>query len=105
MVELLPPDVLSPPDGTPAVPMLLSLFGTALVWNVLTWRAGIPNSSSHCVIGAIVGVAIGDALVHARSLRDGVDWHQVTKVLEALAVSPCWGWLGRRCFIWPCARW
>lgn len=98
MVELLPPDVLSPPDGTPAVPMLLSLFGTALVWNVLTWRAGIPNSSSHCVIGAIVGVAIGDALVHARSLRDGVDWHQVTKVLEALAVSPLLGLVGAALF-------
>ncbi|MCG0998530.1 inorganic phosphate transporter [Acetobacter persici] len=98
MVELLPPDVLSPPDGTPAVPMLLSLFGTALVWNVLTWRAGIPNSSSHCVIGAILGVAIGDALVHARSLRDGVDWHQVAKVLEALAVSPLLGLVGAALF-------
>lgn len=98
MVELLPPDVLSPPDGTPAVPMLLSLFGTALVWNLLTWRAGIPNSSSHCVIGAIVGVAIGDALVHARSLSEGVDWHQVTKVLEALAVSPLLGLVGAALF-------
>lgn len=98
MVELLPPDVLSPPDGTPAVPMLLSLFGTALVWNLLTWRAGIPNSSSHCVIGAIVGVAIGDALVHTRSLSEGVDWHQVTKVLEALAVSPLLGLVGAALF-------
>lgn len=98
MVEMLPPDVLSPPDGTPAVPMLFSLFGTALVWNLLTWRAGIPNSSSHCVIGAIVGVAIGDSLVHGRSLSNGVDWHQITKVLEALAISPVLGLVGAALF-------
>lgn len=58
LVELLPPDVLSPPNGNPAVPMLVSLFGTALAWNLFTWWFGIPNSSSHCVIGALVGIAI-----------------------------------------------
>lgn len=94
MVELLPADVLSPPDGMPAVVMLLSLFGSALTWNLLTWWAGIPNSSSHCMIGAIVGVAVGDSLVHTRSLSEGVDWHQVFKVLEALAVSPLMGMMG-----------
>lgn len=94
LVELLPPDALSPPDGAPAVPMLLALFGTALAWNLFTWRAGIPNSSSHCVIGAIVGVAIADSFLHGRHLGDGVDWQQVTKVLEALAFSPVLGLFG-----------
>jgi PiT family inorganic phosphate transporter len=47
LVEILPPDVLTPPDGAPAVPMLMSIFGAALFWNVLTWAFGIPNSSSH----------------------------------------------------------
>ncbi|OUI87020.1 inorganic phosphate transporter [Acetobacter tropicalis] len=94
LVELLPPDALSPPDGAPAVPMLLAMFGTALTWNLFTWRAGIPNSSSHCVIGAIVGVAIGDSFLHGRHLGDGVDWQQVTKVLEALAFSPVLGLVG-----------
>ncbi|GBQ27189.1 inorganic phosphate transporter [Gluconacetobacter azotocaptans DSM 13594] len=50
LVELLPADVLSPPNGDPAVPMLMALFGT-LAWNLFTWWFGIPNSSSHCVIG------------------------------------------------------
>ncbi|AAW61885.1 Low-affinity inorganic phosphate transporter [Gluconobacter oxydans 621H] len=36
LVELLPPDVLSPPSGNPAVPMLVALFGTALAWNLMT---------------------------------------------------------------------
>ena len=48
LVDILPPDVLTPPDGSPAVPMLVSLFAAALFWNVLTWTFGIPNSSSHC---------------------------------------------------------
>ncbi len=93
LVEILPPDVLTPPDGAPALPMLVALFVAALFWNVLTWFFGIPNSSSHCIIGALVGVAIADSLIQARSLADGVDWQQITKVLEALALSPILGLL------------
>jgi PiT family inorganic phosphate transporter len=93
LVEILPPDVLTPPDGAPAVPMLVAIFSTALFWNVLTWGFGIPNSSSHCIIGALVGVAAADAMLQARSLSDGVDWHQIWSVLEALAVSPVLGLL------------
>jgi PiT family inorganic phosphate transporter len=91
LVEILPPDVLTPPDGAPALPMLVSLFVSALFWNVLTWYFGIPNSSSHCIIGALVGVAISDSLLQQRSLADGVDWNQIIRILEALAVSPILG--------------
>ena len=94
LVEILPPDVLTPPDGSPAVPMLVSLFTAALFWNVLTWAFGIPNSSSHCIVGALVGVAAADALIHARGLGQGVDWRQIVIVLEALAVSPILGLVG-----------
>ena len=91
LVEILPPDVLTPPDGAPALPMLVSLFVSALFWNVLTWYFGIPNSSSHCIIGALIGVAIGDCLIQNRSLADGVDWTQIVRILEALAASPILG--------------
>jgi PiT family inorganic phosphate transporter len=94
LVEILPPDVLTPPDGSPAVPMLVSLFASALFWNVLTWAFGIPNSSSHCIIGALIGVACGDALLRSRGLGQGVDWHQIVTVLKALAISPILGLLG-----------
>ena len=94
LVEILPPDVLTPPDGSPAVPMLVSLFAAALFWNVLTWAFGIPNSSSHCIIGALIGVAAADALMHARGLGQGVDWQQIITVLEALAISPVLGLAG-----------
>ena len=94
LVEILPPDVLTPPDGAPAVPMLVSLFAAALFWNILTWAFSIPNSSSHCIIGALIGVAASDALLRARGLGEGVDWHQIVEVLEALAVSPILGLAG-----------
>jgi PiT family inorganic phosphate transporter len=93
MVELLPAEVLSPPDGGPAVAMLVSLFSAALLWNIGTWWLGLPNSSSHCLIGALIGVALGNAFAHARSLADGVHWAQLWKVLEALAISPLLGFI------------
>lgn len=91
LVTILPPDVLTPPDGSPAVPMLVSIFSSALLWNVLTWYFAIPNSSSHCVIGSLIGVAAADALLKSRDLAEGVDWHQIVTVLKALAVSPVLG--------------
>jgi inorganic phosphate transporter, PiT family len=94
LVEILPPDVLTPPDGSPAVPMLVALFASALFWNVLTWAFGIPNSSSHCIIGALIGVACGDALLKSRGLGQGVDWYQIVTVLKALAISPILGLVG-----------
>ncbi len=94
LVEILPPDTLTPPDGSPAVPMLVAIFVSALFWNVLTWFFGIPNSSSHCIIGALIGVAVGDAFLHQRGLGQGVDWQQIIKVLEALAISPILGFVG-----------
>ena len=94
LVDILPPDVLTPPNGAPAVPMLVALFVSALLWNIATWAAGIPNSSSHCIIGALIGIAASDALIRARGLGHGVDWHQIVMVLEALAVSPILGLVG-----------
>jgi inorganic phosphate transporter, PiT family len=91
LVELIPPDVLSPPNGGIAVGMLGSLFISALVWNIGTWWFGIPNSSSHALIGALIGIAIENSLSHGRGLGGGVDWHQIGLVLSSLLVSPLLG--------------
>ena len=93
LVELLPAEVLSPPDGGPAVAMLVSLFSAALFWNIGTWWFGLPNSSSHCLIGSLIGVAVGNAFVRSRSVADGVHWGQLWKVLESLALSPLLGFV------------
>jgi inorganic phosphate transporter, PiT family len=93
LVELIPAEVLSPPDGGPAVGMLVSLFIAALFWNIGTWWLALPNSSSHCLIGSLIGVAVGNAFARSRSVADGVHWPQLWKVLEALAISPILGFV------------
>src|ERR1700744_168337 len=52
--------------GVVAAGMLVAIFAAALLWNVGTWWIGIPNSSSHALIGALIGVALEVSLV-----RDG----------------------------------
>jgi inorganic phosphate transporter, PiT family len=93
LVELLPPEVLSPPSGAPAVAMLVALLAAALFWNVGTWWLGLLNSSSHCLIGALIGIALANAMVRARTLSEGVHWAQLWTVLEALALSPLLGFI------------
>jgi inorganic phosphate transporter, PiT family len=93
LVGLIPPEVLSPPDGGTAASMLIALFTAALAWNVGTWWLGIPNSSSHALIGALIGIAVETALTHGRGMKDGVEWHQVWSVLVSLLVSPLLGFV------------
>jgi PiT family inorganic phosphate transporter len=93
LVEVIPPEVLSPPDGGVAAGMLAAIFTTALAWNVGTWWLGIPNSSSHALIGSLIGVAVETALTHGRGLSQGVDWNQVWSVLLSLLVSPVLGFV------------
>jgi PiT family inorganic phosphate transporter len=104
LVELLPAEVLSPPNGGPAVAMLVSLFIAALSWNIGTWWFGLPNSSSHCLIGSLIGVALGNAFVQSRSLAEGVHWAQLWTVLEALAFSPLMGFALAGALYFLCRR-
>src|SRR6201995_1059233 len=73
--------------------MLVALFSAALLWNVCTWWFGIPNSSSHALIGSLIGIAIETALTHGRGMKDGVEWQQVWSVLGSLLVSPLLGFV------------
>src|SRR6201996_8618819 len=93
LVELIPPEVLSPPNGHLAAGLLVAIFASALIWNVGTWWLGIPNSSSHALIGALIGIAVENALVHGRGMRDGVAWNQVWSVLLSLRISPVLGFV------------
>lgn len=93
LVEIIPPEVLTPPNGGIAVGMLAALFLSALIWNVGTWWFAIPNSSSHALIGSLVGIAVENSLSRGRGLHHGVDWHQIWQVLLSLILSPILGFI------------
>src|SRR5262249_15715435 len=63
------------------------------VWNLGTWWLGLPASSSHTLIGSIIGVGVANALMHGRDGTSGVDWSQASKVGYSLLLSPLVGFV------------
>ncbi len=88
IVHLLPLDILVSSDQSATITMVFSLLISALVWNFGTWYFGLPVSSSHSLIGSIIGVGVAFGMMHGFSFTQSVNWDIVYKILLALAVSP-----------------
>lgn len=88
IVNLLPMDLLASASSTKGLVMVVSLLVAALIWNLGTWYFGIPASSSHTLIGSILGVGLANALLTDHSLVDGVNWDKALGVFESLLFSP-----------------
>ncbi|MFT4103804.1 MAG: inorganic phosphate transporter, partial [Burkholderiaceae bacterium] len=71
--------------------MVFALLIAAIIWNLGTWWFGLPASSSHTLIGSIIGVGVANALMRGRDGTSGVDWSQVSKVGYSLLLSPIVG--------------
>jgi inorganic phosphate transporter, PiT family len=71
--------------------MVFALLVAAILWNLSTWWLGLPASSSHTLIGSIIGVGIANQLMSPRSGTSGVDWAQAAGVFKVLLVSPLVG--------------
>jgi inorganic phosphate transporter, PiT family len=69
--------------------MVFALLIAAIIWNLGTWWFGLPASSSHTMVGSIIGVGIANQLMNGRSGTSGVDWEQAAKVFKVLLISPC----------------
>ena len=93
IVSLLPVELILQVGSSAGYAMVFALLIAAIIWNLGTWWFGIPASSSHTLIGSIVGVGVANALVRGRDGTSGVDWDQVTKVGEALLFSPLFGFV------------
>jgi len=74
--------------------MVFALLIAAILWNLGTWYLGLPASSSHTLIGSIIGVGVANALMHGRDGTSGVDWGQATKIGYSLLLSPLVGFVG-----------
>jgi PiT family inorganic phosphate transporter len=91
IVSLLPVELILQVGSSAGFAMVFSLLIAAICWNLLTWLFGIPNSSSHTLIGSIIGVGVANALIEGHSGTSGVDWGQATKIGESLLLSPILG--------------
>ncbi len=68
--------------------MVFALLIAAIIWNLGTWYLGLPASSSHTLIGSIIGVGIANALMHGQDGTSGVDWTKATEIGYSLLLSP-----------------
>src|SRR5499433_3046216 len=93
IISLLPVELILQVGSHAGFAMVFALLIAAIVWNLGTWWLGLPASSSHTLIGSIIGVGITNALLHGRDGTAGVDWGQATNVGYALLLSPVIGFV------------
>lgn len=91
IVSLLPVELILQVGSSAGFAMVFALLIAAIVWNLGTWWLGIPASSSHTLIGSIIGVGIANALMRGRDGTSGVDWGKATEIGYALLLSPVVG--------------
>ena len=91
ILSLLPVELILQVGSGAGFAMVFALLIAAIIWNLGTWWLGLPASSSHTLIGSIIGVGVANALMHGRDGTSGVDWAQATKVGYSLLLSPLVG--------------
>src|SRR5580693_7031779 len=91
IITLLPVELILKVSKGAGFSMVFALLVAAILWNLATWWRGLPASSSHTMIGSIIGVGVANQLMQGNSGTAGVEWEQVKKVFTALAVSPVVG--------------
>lgn len=91
IIALLPVELILQVGSSAGYAMIFALLIAAILWNLGTWWLGLPASSSHTLIGSIIGVGVANALMHGRDGTSGVDWSQATKIGYSLLLSPLVG--------------
>jgi PiT family inorganic phosphate transporter len=91
IISLLPVELILQVSSGAGFAMVFALLIAAIIWNIGTWYLGLPASSSHTMVGSIIGVGIANQLMSPKSGTSGVDWDQAMKVGKTLLVSPLIG--------------
>ncbi|MBX6359033.1 inorganic phosphate transporter [Pseudacidobacterium ailaaui] len=94
ILSLLPVELILQVGRGAGFAMVFALLIAAILWNLGTWALGLPASSSHTLIGSIIGVGIANQLMNGRNGTSGVDWAQVSNVFRVLLISPLVGFVG-----------
>lgn len=90
IINMLPVETLVDQNIAHSISMVMALLITAIFWNLLTWYLGIPCSSSHTLIGSILGVGLAYSMLPLAS-GDAVNWTKVTEIGISLLISPLFG--------------
>ncbi|MCQ0032661.1 inorganic phosphate transporter [Burkholderia glumae] len=93
ILQLLPVELILQVGSGAGFAMVFALLIAAIVWNLTTWYFGLPSSSSHTLIGSIIGVGVMNQLMHGASGTSGVDWSQALGVGKSLLFSPIVGFV------------
>jgi inorganic phosphate transporter, PiT family len=93
IVSLLPVELILQVGRSAGFAMVFALLVAAIMWNLGTWYFGLPASSSHTLIGSIIGVGIANQLMAARTGTSGVDWAQAANIGKSLLLSPVVGFI------------
>lgn len=104
IVHLLPVDMLLNVASAQGMVMVFSLLAAAIIWNFGTWYLGLPASSSHTMIGSILGVGMANALIYDIPLAAGVNWAKAVDVMLSLVVSPTVGFMSAALLLWGFLR-
>ena len=104
IVNLLPVDLLIDSSSMRAIVMVLSLLLAGVIWNLGTWWMGLPVSSSHTLIGSIIGVGMANSLMTTGNPLTGVNWPQVQRIGMALLISPIIGFVSATLMLWAMKR-
>jgi len=91
IIKLLPVELLVSSGPGVGLAMVLALLLAAIFWNLGTWLLGLPASSSHTLIGAIMGVGLANSLLPGHRLGDGVNWTKASEIGLSLVISPLFG--------------
>ncbi|HKZ39253.1 MAG TPA: inorganic phosphate transporter [Chryseolinea sp.] len=90
IINLLPVETLVDQNIAHSLSMVIALLTTAIFWNLLTWYLGIPCSSSHTLIGSILGVGLAYSLL-PEATSEAVNWEKAKDIGLSLLVSPLFG--------------
>jgi PiT family inorganic phosphate transporter len=93
VITLLPVELILQVSAGAGFAMVFALLIAAILWNLSTWWFGLPASSSHTMVGSIIGVGLANQLMNVHSGTSGVDWDQATKVFKVLLISPVVGFV------------
>ena len=93
IVSLLPVELILQVGSEAGFAMVFAMLIAAIIWNLGTWWLGLPASSSHTLIGSIIGVGVANALMRGRDGTSGVDWGKATEIGYALLFSPIVGFV------------